>query len=79
MCNIGVAEWDELPPLKPPEAELVVAEEHSGLCRRCAVELQEERQRQDLGPGDAALAKFGGRNQMDPVWNFPHKELASLF
>ena len=31
-CNIEVAEWDELPPLKSPEEDLVVAEEHSGVC-----------------------------------------------
>ena len=76
-CNVEVAEWDDLPPLKQCEEELLIAEEHSGLCRRCCVEIQAERQRH--GPDVVVVAKFGGRNHMDPVWNFPHRELASLF
>ena len=78
-CNIEVAKWNELPPFDPPEEDLLVAEQHSGECRRCDVELQAERQRQGLGPDDAVVPKFSERNHMDPVWMFPHEELAALF
>ena len=78
-CNIEVAEWNELPAFDPPEVDLLVAEQHSGECRRCDMDVQTERLRQGLGADDAVVAKFSERNHMDPVWMFPREELATLF
>ncbi len=76
-CNIAVAEWDELPP--EPEASPFMAEMHTGLCQRCHVLMEQEYVRNEGGARGALVAKFGERNHMDPVWVFPHEELASLF
>ena len=56
-----------------------MAELCSGLCPRCHVLLQHEFVRTEGGARCAIVEKFGERNHMDPVWNFPHEELASLF
>ena len=69
-CNVDVVRLDEVP--SAPDAG-------SGLCRRCDVQLAQEFVRQEGGARGAVLAKFGARNHMDPVWKFPHEELASLF
>ena len=79
LCNIEVSQWDELPPLDASEKDLLVAEQHSGECRRCEVELQKERARQGVSEDSSVVAKFSERNHMDPVWMFPHEELAALF
>ena len=78
-CNVEVAEWDELPPLEAPEEDLLVAEEHSGCCWRCHVDVQEERGRHGVDTESVVVAKFGGRNHIDPVWRFPRGGLAALF
>ena len=42
-CNIEVAMWDTLPPLEAPEEDLLLAEEHRGVCLRCHVDVQGQR------------------------------------
>ena len=56
-----------------------MAEMHTGLCQQCRVLMEQEYVRNEGGSCGALVAKFGERNHMDPVWMFPHEELASLF
>ena len=63
-CNIEVAKWNGLPPFDPTDADLLVAAQHSGECRRCDQYVQTERLRQGLGADDAVVANF-----IDPnIW-----------
>ena len=56
-----------------------MAELHTGECLRCSVLMREEYVKNEGGARGALVAKFSERNHMDPVWMFPHEELASLF
>ena len=41
--------------------------------------LEQKYVRSGGGARSAVVAKFSERNHMDPLWMFPHEELASLF
>ena len=72
--------WDRLPPLDAPEEDLLLAEEHRGVCLRCHVDVQGQRKLLGDSHGEEAVVpKFSYLNHMDLVFNFPHEELASLF
>ena len=77
LCNIEVAKWNELPALEASESELVVAAECSGVCRRCHLDM--EKQLSECEGAEDVLPLFSYIDVMDPVWKFPHQELAELF
>ena len=71
MCNTEVAHWDDFPLLEQSEAELVLAEQHSGMCRRCHVHLAQFRKQVGEHVDEADIvSKFSWRNHMDPVFMF---------
>ena len=79
-CNTEVARWDEFPPFEPSEAELVLAEQYSGMCRRCHVDLVHQRKQLGEQADEAdVIAKFSWRSHMDPCFMFPEQELRELF
>ena len=78
-CDVAVAMWHDLP--RPPlEAQSPLAEQCTGICRRC---WQDELvQRKNL-PEDADEGQIvplrSHKNRMDPCWCFPRDQLEHLF
>ena len=82
-CCVDVATWDEVPPFKESEEELLVAREYTGCCLGCYRDVQRELER--LRKIDSTVQESdviplrGWQNRMDPCFRFPHEELGDLF
>jgi len=80
-CNIEVHMWDEVPALEVPEQNLLVAERASGTCRRCQVDMDEQRDALPEGAEETAIVpKRSHLNLMDPCHGLPRRhDLLELF
>ena len=77
LCSVEVATWDEPPSFPPPRG---VAPTHTGVCRRCQLDIEEQVAAQaPEEAGGAIVPKFSFLNHMDPVFRFPREELQQLF
>ena len=73
---MGVAVWNEAPPLElSEEMKEGLAQQCSGTCLVCQRDI-EQQQNQGL---ERIVPKRSYRNVMDPCWNFPRKQLEWLF
>ena len=79
-CNIEVHMWDSIPPLDLPDVDVVVASEHTGLCRACHVDIEAQMRALGADADDMmVIPKRSFLNHMDPVFKFPREELQDLF
>ena len=71
-CNVEVAEWDELPPLDPPDGVALCC---SGVCLRCQKDMDEQLR----GNAGDVIVLLSEENHMDPCFRFPWDDLKDLF
>ena len=78
-CSVEVASWDDVPPLKEKEEDLLVAPTYEGRCLVCQLDIRRWMKKEGVQDEDLAVALRSMRNHMDPCWNFPAQELGELF
>ena len=75
-CSVEVASWDPetLPSFPQNENDCVIAEQCRGVCLWCQRDIEQQEKE-----GKEPVPRRSYLNHMDPCWNFPHQELATLF
>ena len=63
-CNVEVASWDAPPLFSYCKSDLLIAASHTGVCKRCHVDLEEQKRRLGDGEEGSIVAKFGERRGM---------------
>ena len=69
-CSVEVATWDDIPPLRCSDEDLLIASSHSGRCRLCDVDMQKQFEAEG-GIEDRIVPRRSYLNHMDPLYNFP--------
>jgi len=75
-CSIEVATWQDLPPLRASNEDLLVASKHTGTCWACHVDMKKQIESAD-GVADSIVPKRSCLNGMNPLHGFPGGDVGS--